>query len=358
LRPLALALLAAVVTLASAAGAQPRRVAPDGCAATHHTLLTLDGDALDPARAPVIAATGEGILVAWRSRSGALRLAPFDGSGRPLRPSRELTAEAGDFALASGGGGAAVLYVERGRELIAARVNARAEAQNVPRVLRREVTSLREVALARSDTGWLALWRDDLQQVGALALDARAVPSADAVALGRGHHLRLRWLPAQGLVALVQDGANGDDPSLVSLDGRAEVTARLRWPAFTLGPFELPDGISAVQMTAAGLPALVRVPPAGASFASSDLAVRARFRLLAAVPEGATAMVVFHDLDAGRTLATRIAVDGASTPAVVRAGPEVPVGVACERGALVVVHRESAPHGGVRIVATRVTCGR
>lgn len=356
-RPALSAAPLAAIALAATASAQPRRAAQPSCAVTHHTLASLDGDAVDATQAPLAAFANGGALVAWRTRAGALRLAAFDASWRPLGPARELSTEAGAFALAEGPAGAAVLYVERVREVVLARVNARGEAQNVPRLLHRAEGPLREVALTRTDAGWLALWRDDLRQATALPLEPRGVPRGAGVALGVGRHLRARWLPAQGVVALVQDGVYGDEPGLVSVTNAGEAAARLRWPAATAGPFELPDGLSAAQVTAAGIPVLVRVPPGGATLAAPDGAVRTRFSLAAAAPDGAGVTVVYHDADAGRTLAARAG--DPSPPAVVRVGAAVPVGVAAAPdGAVVVTHREAAAHGGARIVATRVVCRR
>jgi hypothetical protein len=355
------AVLAAGLALAENASAQPRRAPAAGCTAAHHTLAVADAEGIDATEAPALAFVGEGAVVVWRARAGALRLAAFDAAWRPLGAPRELSREAGAFAVAGGPSSASVAYVERGRELTLARVNARGEAQNVPRLLFRAEGPLREVALTRTDVGSLVVWRDDLGQASALAVDVRAAPRGAVVAVGNARSLRLAWLPSLGVAALVHEGqSSGDDPSLVNLSASGEVIARLRWPAATAGPFELPAGLSAAQVTLGGLPTLLRVPPGGATLAAPESGVRERFTIVAAAPDGAGAAVVFHDASTGRMLAARAPESGVTAaPAVVRTGPLVPASVAAQGdGAAVVTHRESGAHGGARVVATRVTCRR
>lgn len=355
------AVLAAGLALAESASAQPRRAPSAGCTAAHHTLAVADAEGVDATAAPALAFVGDGAVAVWRARSGALRLAAFDAAWRPLGGPRELCREAGAFAVVGGPSSAAVAYVERGRELTLARVNARGEAQNVPRLLVRAEGALREVALTRTDAGSLVVWRDDLGQAHALAVNDRAAPRGAVVAVGAARSLHLTWLPQQGVAALVHEGQSpGDEPTLVSLSGSGEVIARLRWAAVTAGPFELPAGLSAAQVTLGGLPTLLRVPPGGATLAAPEAGVRERFTLVAAAPDGAGAAVVFHDATTGRTLAGRAPESGvAAAPALVRTGPLVPASVALQSdGAAVVTHRESGAHGGARVVATRVTCRR
>jgi hypothetical protein len=355
------AVLVAGLALAESASAQPRRASALGCSVAHHTLVVADADGIDATAAPALVFVGEGAVAVWRARSGALRLAAFDAAWRPLGATRELCREGGAFALVGGPTGAAVAYVERGRELTLARVNARGEAQNVPRLVVRGDGALREVALTRTDAGSLVVWRDDLGLTRALALDVRAVPRGAISTVGGARSLHLGWLPTQGVAALVHDPAlPSDEPALVSLSASGEVMARLRWPVATAGPFELPAGLSAAQITLGGLPTLLRVPPGGSALAAPEAGVRERFTIVAAASDGAGAAVVYHDATTGRMLAARVAESGvAASPAVVRTGPLVPASVTVRGdGDAVVTHRESGAHGGARVVATRVTCRR
>lgn len=334
--------------------AQPRR--GPGCTVSHHTLVGLDGDAVDATQAPCVATVREGALVLWRSRGGALRLAVVDAGWRLGGPARELSSEAGAFAMVETPSGAAVVYVERDRELVFARVNTRGEAQNVPRLLLRAAEELREVALVRTDVGWLVFCRDERQGVMVRALDVRGVPRGAGISVGQGRALRARWLRSQGLAVLVLEGGEGEEPTLLSMTSAGEVLARSRWPVGTAGPFELPDGLYAAQPTATGGALLLRVPPAGVMVSAPEAQLRGRFTVVAAVSDGVGVTLVQHDALTGRMLVARAG--DAAVPGVVRVGGVVPVGATLDaQGSTLLLHRETNTHGA-RVVATTVTCRR
>lgn len=345
------------------ASAQPRRAPRPGCALTHTTLSLTEGDALDPAVAPSVVFTAGGAVVTWRERSGSLRVRGFDAQWRPLAAAREVARPAGAFAVTATSTGAAIAYIESAHDVMLARVNGRAEAQNVPRRAAHEDASTGSLAIARTEAGFAVVWSTaEGRTLRGATLDHRGVARERSVDLGEGRAPRLAWMPSIGALALTVEGLSAEsDATLVGLSPSLQVNSRLRWPAATLGPVDLGGALHGVQVHGAGTPVLVRVPPSGASLgAPSDAVVRERVNLVDAAVDGQSAFVLLDDVANGRLVVARTSPDGSlATPTTVRSGPSVPARLAVrDEGVVVVVRREPGAHGASRVVVTQVSCAQ
>ncbi len=347
---------------AHGAAAQPRRPARPACALTTVTLSGFVGDALDPSTAPAVVPVRDGALSVWRDRAGALWVRAWDAQWRPVLGAREVARPAGAFAVVPTATGAAVVYVEGGHDVLVARVGARGEAQNVPRRVMRETETVDDVALARVESGLAVLWSAARGRVmRGIILDDRAVPRAPAVELGPGRAPRLAWSPSTASLTVTALGAQPtEEPTLMGLSPTMQVNSRLRWPASTLGPFDLGGALYGVQVHGTGTPVLARVPPGGATMGSpGEPAARARVTVLDAVIEGASALVALYEEAASRTTLARLTPEGAQTPTVLREGPAVPLSLAVRGdGTLLVARREPVAHNGSRLVVTVAACER
>ncbi|MFO0644766.1 MAG: hypothetical protein U0326_00860 [Polyangiales bacterium] len=354
--------LCALVT-AFTAQAQPRRAQRPGCALASNTLALAEGDAVDPSTAPWVVFTAGGAVVAWRERSGSLRVRAFDAQWRPLGAAREVGRPSSAFAVTATPTGAAIAYVEDGHDVMLARVNGRAEAQNVPRRVAREDAVVESLALASTESGFAVVWSAAAgRTLRGAALDLRGVSHAPATDLGEGRAPRLAWLPSLAALALTVEGVEADsDASLLGLSPTLQVNSRLRWPVATLGPIDLEGALHGVQIHGTGTPVLVRVPPGGAALgAASDATARGRYGLLDAAVDGVSAFVLIDDLANGRLIVARTSPDGSlAAPTAVRTGSPVPARLSTRaEGAVVVVRREPAAHGASRVVVTQVTCAQ
>jgi hypothetical protein len=359
-RPFTTAL--AVAAALSAAGARARAQSPRmTCQVSHQTLVQTESDHADPAVAPALAFTAEGALVMHRGRNGGLWLHRLDAQLHALGEARELTSEAGAFALIESTDGVVAVYVERGQEIVLARVSARGEAQNVPRVLARAATTVRAVAITRTPEGFVLAWTVEGESaVRALATDTRGVPRGEAQAVAAGAAPRIEWLQGVAVAALAM-GAPGDDPAVVQLSPSGEVIARTRWAAGVLGPVELGGGVYFVHAHTTGVPVLERVPVGGiASGFEVGALTASRVHLNQVISDGASAAVLTTDLHAQRQFVYRLAPDGtASAPALVRSNAQSPASMGVRRdGVFFVVTREAGAHNTARIAATLVTCAR
>lgn len=347
-----------------ASWAQPHRAQRQGCTLTHTTLSLTEGDAVDPAVAPTVVFTAGGAVVVWRDRAGSLRVEGFDAAWRPLGAAREVSRPVRAFAVTATPTGAAIAYVEREHDVLLARINARAEAQNVPRRIAHEDATIDALTLARTDAGFTAVWSaDGGRTLRGAALDHRGVARDRPSDLGEGRSPRLAWLPSAEAFALTVEGiAPESDSSLVGLSPSLQVNTRLRWPAATLGPIEIGGALHGVQLHGgAATPSLVRVPPTGAALgAASDGPARGRFTLLDLAVDGTSAFVLFDDLANGRLVLARTSPDGpVVTPATVRTGASVPARIAVRHeGVAVVIRREPGAHGAARVVVTQATCAQ
>ncbi len=362
-RSASIALGLSALVSASAVEAQPRRAQRPGCTLASATLSLAEGDALDPSTAPSVVFTAGGAVVAWRERSGSLRVRGFDAQWRPLSAAREVGRPSTAFAMTATPTGAAIAYVEDGHDVMLARINGRAEAQNVPRRVAREDAAVESLAITSTESGFAVVWSAaGGRTLRGAALDLRGVSHDPAADLGEGRSPRLAWLPSLGAIALTIEGAAPDsDPSLVGLSPMLQVNSRLRWPAATLGPIDLAGALHGVQLHSAGTPVLVRLPPGGAALgAASDATARGRYGLLDAAVDGASAFVLIDDFTNGRLIVARASPDGLlAAPTSVRTGAPVPARLSVRaEGVAVVIRREPAAHGASRVVATQVTCAQ
>ena len=343
---------------------QPHRTQRQGCALTHTTLPLAEGDAVDSLTAPTVVFTASGAVVVWRDRAGSLRVEGFDAAWRPLGAAREMARPAGAFAVAPTPTGAVIAYVEHDHDVLLARVNAHAEAQNVPRRVAHEDAAIEALSIVRTDAGFTVVWSaDNGRMLRGAALDHRGVAHDRPSDLGEGRSPRLAWLPSMGTLALTVEGITPEsDASLIGLSPALQVNTRLRWPAATLGPVELVGALHGVQLHGgAATPSLVRVPPSGAALgAASDGPARGRFTLLDLAVDGPSAFVLFDDVANARLVLARTSPDGPIvTPATVRTGAPVPARLAVrDEGVAVVIRREPGAHGAARVVITQATCAQ
>jgi hypothetical protein len=348
---------------ASLSEAQPRHPSRQGCVVTQVALAGFEGDAVDPVIAPRLVFAGDAAVLAWRERSGALRARAFDAQWRPVGPARELARPAGAFTMVATPTGVAIAYVERGHDVVLARLNGRAEAQNVPRRVAREDAPLDSVALAVTDAGLVVAWSaDEGRTLRASVLDPRGVAHEGAVELGAGRAPRLAWLASMGALALTVSALSpSEDATLLGLSTTLQVNTRLRWPASMLGPLELDGALHGVQVHGSGAPVLVRVPPGGAPVGlAGEGPSRARYALVDAAHDGASALVLISDAPSGRLLVARASPDGSlAPPALVRQGAPTPATIAVRGdGVAFVARREVAAHTLSRVAVAQARCER
>lgn len=351
--------LAFALTLACAGplGAQLRPASHVRCAVTAHAALTSDDD-VDPRAPPALVAIGDVTVVAWRDRDGTLRAQRFAPDLRFLESPRVLGESVGAFALARTPTGVALAYVERGHDLVVARLSSAFAAQNVPRVVERLVAPVSALAVASvSPTGALLAWSYPTE-VRVMALDARSVPrGASSVALAQPAVRAVR-LDVAGAATLRVDPADpAVDPWVLTLRADGSEIARARWPIGALGPVRLGGAALAAQINPLGSPMLLRSPGAAAPAAIADPAVAPRARLDALAVDVDLAVALVSDAAAGRQALVRLLPDGsASWLAAVRGYVPGPSTLVVQSPSTVLLLTRDTSHASPRTVLQRYAC--
>lgn len=352
------ALLAALLAAAPPAQAQPVETARRRCTSAHQPLLPGDIDGVDPSAAPVMVPLPDGAVVAWRTAALALRVARVDLQSRRVGALRELTAAAGSFALARTRDGVAVVYVEREREVVLARLSLAMESQNVPRLLHRAAGAVGDVSVAALRDGVLAAWEEPADHAVQLcATDPRGVPRGPVSRAGDGSRPRW-WIAPDGAALRVEPGGATAEPAVWSVSHEGAVTSRSRWPSGASGPVALGDAMYSVQSPTTGDPMLLRVPVAGPG-ALIDPAQSPAHRIDALAADGAQLAMLATDARTQRQTVWRLLTDGsASALGTVRGWYAGPQSVAVRGDAVDVITRDAGPHGAVHPSVVRIECPR
>ncbi len=323
-------------------------------------------DALDPAVAPVMVFTADGALLVTRDRAGGLSMAHLDAALHRADAPRTLCAPAEAYAMVHsppGHDGAAVLYVERDREVVLATVDPAGAARNVPRMLLRADEPVTAVALCPTDGGWATAWTTATGAAWVTWVDLLGVPRVAPRRVADGASPRLTWLPASQSTALVLAPGGASTEALAVLFGTdGTVVSRTRWPAGALGPVEIAAAMSTVQLAASGAPSLVRVGSAGPLALEPGAPPREGMSLAAVADAGGVVAVLLTDLRGQRQAVACITPDapaGAAVAVTVRAGATTPGSLAVRGdGAVFALARETGAHGAQRLGAAQVTCRR
>jgi hypothetical protein len=311
-------------------------------------------------------ATGEGLLVAWKAREGAVHLARLGSGFERLGPDREIAGPAGPFALVGNPGGAALALVERdahgGNVVLLARVSATGEARNVPRALG-HAEEVDGVSLVWTGAGYVVAWGVAGTTGGTFVVltDARGVPRGPARRVLAASAPRVVWLAAsQSAVVVATAGAA--EPSVAVLDEEGAVTFSARWPVSGRAVVHSPSGASVAALATPGDPAsgalvLARWSLTG-SAAETTVPLRAApgATVVAAVPDRA-GLVAAIDEPAGRELIVRVAMDGATTLLSVRPGSLGAIVPGNDAGFTVIGH-EPPPSGEGRLAVLSLSCPR
>lgn len=351
-RALALALLGAL-GLARPAAAQLRPAAHPRCTVTAHAPLSADDD-LDPSTPPALLLLGDLTFVAWRDRSGGLRLQRFAPDLRYLETPRVLADRVGAFALARTATGLAVAYVERERDLVLARLTPALAAQNVPRVV--DHPSAVVSALALAPGGSLLAWAEPTE-VRVIPLATSGVPRGPSASRLDQPAVRALQLDATGTLRVDPTDPAVDPWVLTLRPADASVVTRVRWPLGAWGPVRLGDAVLAAQINPQGMPMLLRSAPVVPPSALADPAVAPRARLDALAVDQYLALALVGDPSNGRQALVRLLPDGsASWLAAVRGYVAGPATFAAQAPGTVVLVARDASHGAGRLLLQRYAC--
>ncbi len=321
-------------------------------------------DGLDPAVAPGLVFTSDGALLVTRDRAGALTLSTLDPVFRRVSPRRVLSDPAGAYTLAQGPpgrDGAAVLYIDHGREVVLAILGPSGEARNVPRMLARADEPVPSVALVPTDGGWAAVWATASHAVFIAWVDALGTPRTAPQGATQGNAPRVAWLPEARSTAVAVDPVEvTGDPMALVFGPDETVSARLHGWFGMSSPVETSTGVSAVAFTPTGTVSLVHLAP-GTDHPAGVLGASVQCLPVTTPPDGVLAVQVTdaHGLRQSVGCLPNGAPGTATAPlTVVRTAATTPGTLAVRGdGELFSLAREGPGHAQ-RLVAVQVTCRR
>lgn len=339
--------------------AQPRapRRSPALCVAGHHAITAQDPDVASvlgsiDAGAPMrMVLTDVGALVFLRTREGALTVVRLDPTLRSAVSQRVLSLPAGLFEVAYAPSGVGVAYVERGNEILFARLAPDGTARNVPRRLTTAAGAVGALALSRNQAGFALAWTTpESRGVSALVTDRLGVPSGGVRALGEGEHPSLAWLHEAASPVLLTHPSEGDGvATLLGPDGASG--SSYRWPATVIGPVEFGGALYTLQPGAV----MQRIPAPGPQVAEG--VDRANLPVPVGFSVGSSHVAALLREARGDRLWVTLVTPDAPTPVPVAVRGVLSSTLSVrDDGAAVMLAREPGPHGASRLSLVSVTC--